>query len=302
MPAPHHPASGSPIRAALLGLALCTAWSGGAVHAQVAHNWSHVQQHGGGEITLKYVASDGFAYHDSNGELTGVTTEIFRDFVAWVEAHYELDLTVHYQPWESWSAFYASVRDADSGTFGMGNVTITEERRDELAFSPAYMTNIAVLITHTDTGELMELPEIVDQFSHLEALAFEGTLHETRLSTFRDAWFPDMRMSYSQSNNDIIDRVAEADRYFAYVDVYNYWRARDAGAPLRQHSVGDEPSEQFGFIMPHGSDWAPVMREFFEADGGYLESAQYRDIMQTHLGEGLAQMLDQARSNLSSGD
>jgi len=289
-------------RAALLSLALCVFWLSNPVHAQVAHDWSHVQQHGGGEITLKYVASDGFAYHDSNGQLTGVTTEIFRDFVDWVEDHYELDLTVHYQPWESWSEFYAAVRDAESGTFGMGNVTITEERRDELAFSPAYMTNIAVLITHDDTEELLALPEIGDRFGHLEALAFEGTLHETRLAAFRDAWFPDMRMSYSQSNNDIINRVAATDRYFAYVDVYNYWRARDAGAPLRQHSVGDEPSEQFGFIMPHGSDWEPVMQAFFDAEGGYLESAPYRDIMRTHLGEGLAQMLDQARRDLPSGN
>jgi len=282
---------------ALLALWLLT----GTAAAQDAWSWHQVTENGGGHITLKYVASDGFAYYDDNGQLTGVTTEIFRDFVNWVESEHDLSLTVHYQPFDSWSDFYAAVRDAPDGTFGMGNVTITEARWNELDFSPAYMTNIAVLVSHEDTDELQQLAEMNTQFGHLTALAFEGTLHEARLRSFRDAWFSDMRISFAHSNNEIIERVASSDRYFAYVDVYNYWRARDAGAPIRQHRVGDEPSEQFGYIMPDSSDWEPVIRDFFESAGedGYLESGRYQAIMQQHLGTGLATMLDEARRSLA---
>lgn len=266
-----------------------------------ARSWHDALEHEGGVITLKYVASDGFAYYDDNGHLTGVTTEIFRDFVRWVEAEHNLSLTVHYIPFESWSEFYTAVRDAPDGTFGMGNVTITEARWNELDFSPAYMTNIAVLVTHRDTEELQQLSDMGTQFAHLDGLAFEGTLHETRLRTFRETLFPDMNISFAHSNNEIIERVASADRYFAYVDVYNFWRARDSGAPIRQHSVGDEPSEQFGFIMPDDSSWEPVIRRFFEAfgEGGYLESGRYQSIMEEHLGEGLASMLDEARRSIT---
>jgi len=50
--------------------------------------------------------------------------------------------------------------------------------------------------------------------------------------------------------------------------------------------------------MPNQSDWEPVIRAFFEADGGYLESDAYRQIMASHLGNGLADLLDEARRNL----
>lgn len=281
--------------ALLMALICCTTLAVSAANA--ADSWQQVQAIGKGDIVLKYVASDGFAYNDEHGELTGVTTDIFRDFVSWVERTHEVSLTVNYQAYQSWSDFYASVRDADSGTFGMGNVTITQARWQELDFSPAYMTNIAVLITHDDTAELQQLTDMATHFSHLDGLGFAGTLHETRLRTFSEQYYQDMTIHLAQANNEIIDRVAAQDRYFAYVDVYNFWRAQEGGAALRQHRVGDEPSEQFGYIMPDQSDWEPVIRAFFEADGGYLESEAYRQIMATHLGRGLADLLDEARRN-----
>lgn len=265
---------------------------------QKSQSWQQVEYSDGGDITLKYVASDGFAYYDQNGELTGVTTEIFKDFVQWVESEYDVLLTVHYEPYESWSDFYADVRDSHSGTFGMGNVTITPARWEELDFSPAYMTNIAVLITHEDTPELTQLSEMNEHFAHLDALAFEGTLHEERLKNFKEVHYRNMTVEYAHSNNEIIEKVAERDQYFAYVDVYNFWRAKDSGLPIRQHHVGDEPSEQFGFIMPGDSDWESIIFRFFETDGGYLNSERYQNIMETHLGTGLATMLDEARRSL----
>jgi hypothetical protein len=261
----------------------------------LSDSWKSIELYGGGEITLYYVASDGFAYYDDEGELTGVTTEIFRDFIKWVESEDGYDINIHYNEIKSWADFYNTVKDAESGTFGMGNVTITDERWSEIDFSPMYMTNIAVLITHSDTSELNQLGTMQDGFGHLRALVFEGTLHEERINRFRSEYYPILEIDYAHSNNEIIETVASGDRYFAYVDIYNYWRAREWGMPLRRHSVGDEPSEQFGFIMPHNSDWTPVITRFFERDEGYLNSNRYREIMETHLGTGLAALLEEAR-------
>lgn len=262
---------------------------------QKSQSWQEVEYSQEGNITLKYVASDGFAYYDENDSLTGVTTEIFRDFVAWVKDEYDVDLETNYVAYESWSDFYNAVKNDRSGTFGMGNVTITEKRWEELYFSPAYMTNIAVLITHEETPELTAMSQMNDHFAHLNALAFEGTLHETRLKHFREVHYPDLEIDYAYSNNEIIDKTAEENVYFAYVDVYNYWRVKESGKPLRRHPAGDNPSEQFGFIMPYNADWEPIMYRFFHKEDGYLNSDRYREIMETHLGQELAEMLENAR-------
>jgi len=46
------------------------------------------------------------------------------------------------------------------GLIGFGNVTITEELKNELAFSPPYMNNIASLITLRDVPELKNFEEL----------------------------------------------------------------------------------------------------------------------------------------------
>ncbi len=260
-------------------------------------SWNAVQANGKGAITLYYVPSNGFAYYDADGNLTGVTADIFRDYVDWIENVYGYELEVQYKSIESWSDFYHTVKISPDGTFGMGNVTITDERWEEIDFSPPYMINIAVLITNEETEELGTLETIAGEFAHLRALAFEGTLHEERINHFQNELYPNLEIDYAHSNDEIIETITSRDEYFAYIDVYNYWRAREAGLPVRRHSVADEPSEQFGFILPDESDWTPVITQFFEEGEGYLNTERYREIMETHLGEELTDLLEEARRN-----
>lgn len=256
-----------------------------------ADSWVAVEAQGEGTILLNYVPSDGFSYDDEEGNTTGVTIELMRDFVSFVESQYEVNLSLKLNPIERFFDFYQTVVDGVPGEFGVANVTITEERRNELAFSPLYMKNIAVLITHSNVDEIDDLNEISDAFSGLNGLAFESTLHETRISEIISRWLPEAGMEYAHSNNEIIERTSAGNHYFSYVDIYNYWRASEQGAELTRHSAGDDPGEQFGVIMPLNTDWQELINEFFEHDGGYLYSNRYRQIMETHLGPELAELL-----------
>jgi ABC-type amino acid transport substrate-binding protein len=261
-----------------------------AVEAR-SDSWAKVSSKGFGEITLFYVPSEGFAYYNEEKELVGVTSDIFKDFTAWVTEHYGFPLHVHYISMDSWSDFYDVVKKAPSGTFGMGNVTITEARKNEIGFSPPYMTNIAVLVTHESTPELSSLDNIGREFSHLRGLAFQSTLHEERIKAFKSSGFETLEIDFAGSNNQIVSELSTSNTHFAYIDVYNFWRAKLNDRPIRHHPVGDESSEQFGYIMPLNSDWEPIFNEFFHETEGYLHTARYRYIMRRHLGEGLATML-----------
>lgn len=254
-------------------------------------SWAKVSNKGYGEITIYYVPSEGFAYYNDDNELAGVTFDIFKDFTAWVTEHYGFPLHVHYISMESWSEFYDVVKKASSGTFGMGNVTITEARKEEIGFSPPYMTNIAVLVTNESTPELSSLGKIAHEFSNLRGLAFQSTLHEERIKSFKSNGYENLEIDYASSNNQIVNELSTSNTHFAYIDVYNFWRAKLNERPVRHHPVGDESSEQFGYIMPKNSDWEPIFNDFFHETEGYLHTARYRYIMRRHLGEGLATML-----------
>lgn len=257
-------------------------------------SWAAAQAARGGRVQILYVPADGFAYHDAEGNLTGVTVEVMRHFAEWVGAEHGVDLDVDFVVEEDWRTFYGRVRDASAGVFGIGNVTITEARRSELQFSPPYLTSMAVLITHERVPEIRDGAGAAVAFRGLDALAFEGTLHEERLRVLRDAYVPDASLVMAGSNDAILDSVANGG-YFAWIDVYNYWRALEHGAPLRRHPAFDDPAEEFGVIMPLVSDWAPVIDGFFHHGDGYRNTARYRDLLSRHLGELLADALETAR-------
>ncbi|TVQ35245.1 MAG: amino acid ABC transporter substrate-binding protein, partial [Wenzhouxiangella sp.] len=82
-----------------------------------------------------------------------------------------------------------------------------------------------------------------------------------------------------------------AGTHFAYVDGYNYYRARARDVAVRRHPALDDPGEQFGIIMPLDNDWQDLLAEFFAADGGLLNSDWYQRALIEHLGHDIAAML-----------
>ena len=249
------------------------------------------KEEGRAELVYLYVPSSGFAYRDGEGELTGVTVELLRDLAAFVEREHQVEVEIDWIEEPEWATFYGMVRESRGGVFGIGNVTITEARRDELRFSPPYLNNVAVLVTHENVSELSSMDEIGEAFQGLTGLPYPGTLHEERLLAIRDEHLPEMPTREVSSNDELVSLLASGDGYFGYIDVYNYWRARSAGHALRRHEVGDDASEQFGVIMPLDSDWGPVVDAFFAEDGGYPSSDRYRSLLEEHLGSELAGLL-----------
>jgi len=256
--------------------------------------WAAAQEEGYGVLNALYVPAEGFAYADEDEVPTGFTVELLVDFTRFVAEEYNVMLELNFIEVQNWTDFYNKIVEGVDGMIGMGNVTITGERRRELTFSPPYMTNIASLISHADAPEMTSFDEMSRVFEGRDALAFEGTLHEERLQLLVEQYHPEADITFANSNDEIIARVSESDSYFAYIDIYNYWRAVDRGADLQRHEAGDEAAEQFGYIMPLNTTWEPIINQYFLQDGGLLLTDRYREMMSQHLGERLTDLLIEA--------
>jgi len=254
-------------------------------------SWSHIVSEGNGNVIVHYVPAEGFAYIDDDGVLTGVTVDILNEFFTWAQSEYSVNFTTEFIREESFSRFYRNVADSEEGIIGMANVTITDQRLEEVDFSPPYMQNIAVMITHNSVDELKSLDRVEEQFSGMSALAFEGTLHEQRLLEIRDNYYPELEIVMAHSNDEIIRMVENEASFFSYIDVYNYWRATEQGSHLKRHGIGDDATEEFGYILPKESDWTPLVTRFFERNDGFTNSEKYRRIMNAHLGSELTELL-----------
>ena len=273
---------------------LLSGCSDGRSFSDEGDSWAEVLENGHGTLKALYVPAEGFAYRDEEGRLTGVTVELIRGLADFVHEQHGARLEVQFEKEEDWGLFYRRMVRGGDGLIGFGNVTITEERKNELIFSPPYMSNIASLISYQDVPDLQGFDEMASTFEGMKALAFEGTLHEQRLRQLVMTYHPDAEIHFAASNDEILERVGAGRQYFAYIDLYNYHRASNRGVAIKRHNVADESEEQFGYLMPLGTSWDEVVERYFTHDGGLTKSQRYRDIMEAHLGKDLARMLTDA--------
>ncbi|WP_246205903.1 substrate-binding periplasmic protein [Fulvivirga aurantia] len=247
-------------------------------------SWASAKSKGSGTISMAYVETPGFVYKE-NGKLTGICVDIMNDFVEYVNKSKGVNLSAKFVgDGSSFRGMYNNVKGSNGGVFGLGNVTITEARKSEIKFSPAFITNFAILITPPSVPTLKNMSNISNTFAGLTAYTAKGTLNERRLLDLKSNYYPAMKVSYVSSSPETLEKILVDKKSFSYLDLAFYLDAVQKGKPVKRHPVGDQASEQFGFIMPLNSDWQPVMEEFFAANGGYTNSVEYKKILSKHLG------------------
>lgn len=259
-------------------------------------SWQQAKAAGKGKITCLYVETPALVYQDATGRLTGICVDILADFTAWVAENKNVKLEVAWAgDGASFRSMYDNVRNGSGGVLGLGNITITDERRREVKFSPPFLTNFAILVTQSSVPTLGRLEDMPTTFARLSGYGARGTTNEKRLADLKQKYFPALTIAPTATSQETLERVLADPLGVAYLDFTYYLEAARTKKPLKRHPVADKAAEQFGFIMPLNSDWGGVMDEFFKARGGYLGTAAYRAILLKHLGETGVKLLQSAK-------
>lgn len=261
-------------------------------------SWAQVKANGVGSITMTYVETPGFVYKSSSGGLTGICIDIMDDFIAYVEKTKGVKLSKKMAgDGSSFKLMYEAARRGKGGVFGLGNITITPKRMKEISFSPPFITNFAILVTRSSIPTLKDMNSIATTFQGMTAYTAKGTLNEKRIMEVKTNYHPNLKVSYASSSPETLEKVLNDKNSFSYLDLAFYLDAIKRKKPIKRHPVGDKGSEEFGFIMPLGSDWQPLMEEFFSANGGYKNSTEYKKILVTHLGTNAVKLLESTEIN-----
>jgi len=264
---------------------VCLAASVTYGHTYTGDSWAQSKAKGEGSISLAYVQTFGFVYKEGD-QLKGVCVDIMDDFVKYVNEKKGVKLSSNFVgDGTDFKGMYDKVKASRGGVFGLGNITITEERKKEVKFSPPFITNLAFLITKNSVASLSKMENLPATFGKLTAFTAKGTLNEKRILEVKKKYFPEMKIVLTATSQETFEKITSDANGFAYLDLAFYLEAVQQRKPIKRHPVGDVASEQFGFAMPMNSDWYPVLDEFFKADGGYVNSPQYKSILKKHLGE-----------------
>jgi ABC-type amino acid transport substrate-binding protein len=265
---------------ALLGAASCLAQS------YSGDTWKQTKKNGQGTLSLAYVQTPSFVYIDNSGQLTGICIDIMTDFKAWVKENKKVTIESKFVgDGSNFRGMYDKVKISKGGVVGMGNITVTDERKKEVKFSPPFITNFAILVTQSKISTLSKMEDMPKTFSGLTAYTAKGTVNEQRIVDMKAKYFPDLKVTYTTTSQESLEKMLSDPKGLAYLDLAFYLEAVQMKKSIKRHAVADKAVEQFAFIMPSGSDWGPVFDEFFAANGGYTNTKEYKTILFKHMGE-----------------
>jgi len=281
--------------AAVLLLAAPPGWAqrAPAVPALGGDSWAATRQARRGTLTVAYYYPiDGFVYRDANGKLTGLTVEVVEQFRSYLHNVRDTEVSFRLVEFTDFTAFYSAVQRGNGGVLGLAGTTITEARRKEIAFSPPYFSSRQVLVTNAAVPDLTSRGRIGAELAGFTGLAFRGTTLEATTRKLKAESFPALTVEAIPDYHTIVDRLSNDRKAFAFLDLNVFWVERKNGAKIKRHRVADGPHEDFGLILPPGSDWQAPLADFFAVGGGYRSSRAYRQLMIKHLGVDLVELLD----------
>jgi putative glutamine transport system substrate-binding protein len=248
-------------------------------------SWANAQRNREATIIITYFETPRFVYKGAEGKLEGICIDILREFVNYVQATKGIKIKVNIQkPISNFTLFLKNIKAAKGGVFALGPFTITEERKKEMSFTPPYIKNRSILLTHNSAPDLSNLSNISNIFRGMKAYALRNSTQETEILEIKNLYYPDLEIVYVNNADELLSKTLSDTKSFTKHDFLYYADALQNGKPIKRHLAGEIQTNPYGFIMPKGSDWVVVWNEFLNETNGFTTRPEYRKILEKHLG------------------
>lgn len=255
-------------------------------------SFAEAKKKGSANIVYTYLETPGFAERTGDN-ITGLCPDIMDDFIEFVKKEYNITVekkVVHRPKDYPFSDFLLDVSKASGGVFGLGNITITEERKNFLSFSHPFIDNVTLIMTNNSAPTLGSLNDLSSTFAGMYAVTIKNTTNEKQVEALKAKYYPGLKIEYVANQRDALDRVINDGKAFTNLDFTYYLVALKERKAIKRHPAGDQSAEQFGFMMPKGSDWAEPLNKFLKS--GYVGGTEYRKIISNHMGANALKLLD----------
>jgi membrane-bound lytic murein transglycosylase MltF len=243
--------------------------------------WTKVKS-SGGSLSVLYYAQPGLIEKDASGKMKGVCVEILNDFSKFVQDKYGKKLTINYVGQDQNFPSFLSTTQNTPNILGVTNVTITEERKKIMKFTPPFMSKPLVLLTHKDGPTVSKLEEIGKVLTGYNARVITGSTHVQAMERIKKEYMPALKITQAGSSTEILEQLTPTAKLFTILDFTEYVEAVRRQMPVKRQSVNLGGDEELAFIMAKQTDWDIPWNEFLTAD--YRKGVRYRKIIVDNLG------------------
>jgi membrane-bound lytic murein transglycosylase MltF len=248
---------------------------------KIGDSWAKVKAEGGGSLSIVYYEQAGLI-EEVNGKPEGLCVEILEDFTAFIQKKYSKKVTLQYIGKEPVFTKFLSITQNSSNVLGVTNVTITDERKKILKFTPPFISNPVVLLTHKDAPAISSMAELSKKLDGYSAEIIGGSTHVKYINKIKKENWPSLSIAYGPSGQEILKKITATSKLFTILDFTEFVDANRRRLPVKKQNVDFGDPEQLAFVMSKQSDWDEVWKEFLTDE--YRKSPQYRKNVSDHLG------------------
>lgn len=244
-------------------------------------SWAKVKSAGSGTLTVMYYEQPGLI-DEEGGKVKGACVDIINDFVSFVQTKYGKKIIVNYAGKEPVFTEFLKITEQTKDILGVTNVTITDERKKILKFTPAFLSNPVVLLTHKDAPSFTSLSEISTKLNGYTAEIIGGSTHAKHINKIKKENMPGLVINYGSNGPEILRKIGTNPKLFTILDFTEYVDATRKNLPVKRQNISFGEAEELAFVMSKQSDWDEVWKEFLTPD--YRKGVRYRKIIADNLG------------------
>jgi len=252
-------------------------------------SWSKVKAKGG-TLSVVYYEQPGLIYLDpATGSMKGVCVDILNDFADFVQTKYGKKLEINYAGKEQVFPAFLSVTQNTPNILGVTNVTINDERKKVLKFTPSFMNSPLVMLTHSDAPNITTVEEIGTVMKDYNAKVIAGSTHVKIAEKIKKENAPGLKITLVNSGTEVLKELSSGSKYFSILELTEYIDATRKKLPVKRQNITLGNPEELGFIMAKQTDWDQPWSEFMTLD--YRKSVRYRKIIVENLGPNFLALL-----------
>lgn len=240
-------------------------------------------------LRVNYFSQTPFAYGDAY-VAKGIEIDILNEYYVWLKTKKKMNVVLKQVPFTDFNSFYNATKKGDKHTIGLGSVTISQERVQEVDFTSPYLKNVAFCVTngHAPDVKTKSTDEILRSLGSMNALTVNNTSLNKYIMELKKNYIQDLKISYKSDEIKILDEISKNVLAFGYVDAVGFWfyLKNNPGKFLKMQKILNQSKEELGFVLPKGSAHKTLFNEFFSA---FKLSPAYRGILEKYLGAYMTQ-------------
>jgi membrane-bound lytic murein transglycosylase MltF len=246
-------------------------------YAQNFDSWEKVKRQGEGKLSVIYFETPGFFVME-NGRAKGLCPELLNNFIAFVKNKYDKNLTLDIISEEKdFPVFLERVRSTPN-LLGAGEVTITEDRKSSMKFTPPFLAMPLVLVTYKANPSLGSLTDLKTYFPY----TLTNGSWSIVVDRLQKKFSPSNKVTYLNEVKDILRKVSQTPSGYTAISLGVFLDASRRGMNVKMENVSLGNPEMIAMAMSKSSDWDVVWEEFLTE--GYIKNPAYKKSIARNLG------------------